>query len=253
MAVATSMDVTITFTGLFLFVPYQAHLYVLLPATGGMEHVACLSDGEKECDIRYNAAGDLLIPRLVGATGFQMPPESVFDLHRITRKPIPKRQLTGTPKDIFLRLKLPLASEQITGGKLSEWEIEGISPNPVLTHQVIWKRSGVPLGNLAVQRSNFASGAVEQSDEFVPHGRKLNLFFDHVPPEADCPYKGYAAHHFAHYFDAYVPSERPKIPKLAQEPDETCVSETKPLEKFNQRDRRAASTFTCMTAQASAQ
>lgn len=252
MAVAI-MDVTITFTGLFLFVPYQTSLYVLLPATGSMKHTACLSDGEKECDLEYKGSGDLLIPGLIGATGFQMPPESVFDLRRITNERIHKRQLTGEPKDIFLRLKLPLASEQILGGKSSEWEIEGISPNPVLTHQVIWKRSGVPLPNLTVERRSFTSGAVEQSDTFSPQARKLNLFFDHVPPEADCPYKGYPAHHFAHYFDAYEPSKKPKIPKLAQHPDEPCVRETKPQDKLDPIDRRAASTFTCMTAQVQAQ
>lgn len=251
MAAAGTMDVTITFTGLFLFVPDgTTSLYVMLPATsGGMRHVACLSDGEKECDVEYKDGGDLSFAGLSGATGFNRPPDSAFDLYRITKKRMPRNQLEKTPKDVFLRLKLPLASIPLEAGKTAEWEVPGISPNPLLSHRVIWTRSGVPRAKLTMERRKFGSVTVAQSFDFYPQGDKLTLHFDHVPPDEGCPFKGFSAAHFAHYFHVYDPRESPKIPKLAQDPDELCPRESKPLDRFDQRDRRAASTFTCMTAQ----
>jgi hypothetical protein len=253
MVIAGTMEVTITFTGLFMFVPDGASLYALLPATSGsMRHVACVSDGEKECDVEYTSSGDLRIVGLSGATGFNMPPESAFDLFRITKKRIRRSQLENVPKDVFLRLKLPLASKTLESGKTAEWEIPGISPNPVLSHRVIWRRSGVSLSKLTVERRKYGSGALEESHDFFPQGTKLDLYFDHVPPKGECPFKGFPAAHFAHYFDVYDPHETAKTPKLAVDPDEACVQELKPLNRFDQRDRRAATTFTCMTAQAPA-
>jgi hypothetical protein len=223
------MRLTVTFTGLCLFVPDPSgrSMHVLLPATGGghvHEHRAKLTFQGTEWDLRdrfldlSGAGGKGTIGRM---------DEGAFDVREIVGRPVDARQLGRNPGHaVAARITLPLA-DGVKVGKTARYRYtfkkkDGteVKRNPRLSNEFTWTVPDVSISEGAWQLLALRGNAAPDRLPALTGG-EIVLKVSHLPDEDPGICEGDPVHHAHAYYDVYDPPAKGPLPRLDEKPPVT--------------------------------
>lgn len=222
-------DLTLTMTGLTLFVPDGDRIFALLPATPpDMPHRAVL-----RVDPRYLAGGgtggkwyeqdldewSLDLTPLAGRGGVVALPPGLGDAGAAAERRISRRQLGPNPDaSVAARLTLPPATvmTRVHGGF---WDL-GPQMDVEMTHSVQWTLCDVQADTLQWGLFALNGFRAQPLPELRPVDGQiavevLHLPEDDVPKEPPC---GTPAHHFGLYYSLFGKGANGPLPKFRAPP-----------------------------------
>jgi hypothetical protein len=256
-------DLTITFTGLTLFVPDRDRIFALLPSTPpDMPHRAEIridpkylpADPSRELVGPYTRSLDgwsLDLTGLMGNSGVVALPPGLADAGAAAGKPISRRLLGPDPGEIVTaRVALPPATE-MTRAPGGFWDL-GRQMDVEMTHKVEWTLTGVQADSLNWGLLNLRDFAAEPLPELNPVDGRIVLEVHHLPDgdfpgDPPCQSRG---DHFGLYYQLFgVPADGRPFPLFRAPPLEHMCADcwgTHAVVRIRQED--FGSFYTCMMA-----
>jgi hypothetical protein len=256
-------DLSITFTGLTLFVPDRDRIFALLPATPSeMRHSA-----EVLIDPRYlhspppGARGEryshsiegwsLDLTGLTGNSGVVALPPGLVDVGAAAGKRISRRLLGPNPdENVAARLALPPATTIVRqhGGF---WDL-GPQVDVEMTHSVEWTLEGVEADSLDWGLYKLRGIGADPLPELYPVDGRIAVEVRHLPDE-DVPVHppcGTKGHHFGFYYKLFGAEVNGPLPSFRAPPlEHECEPSWGTHAKV--RIRHDGSFYTCMMAMSS--
>lgn len=231
-----AFNLTITFRGLFLFVPDGKFLHVLLPRTEmlGAHHLHHPKWYWHGGGLPAHPFQDVFVDlsKVPSEGAVPLLPRSLADIAPHNDCSIKSEHLDAKVHQNLIAVIRLSAPSDITPGDAAIWELGGKTGYLTNKAECLWP-------NLAISSLEFTltnrNGAVETKK--LPHSEDgWNLTFEHLPlPEHEHPIKkGDPATHFKAYYAVCGSKKEGPLPCLRQSPP----------------NDPAASTFTCMLGQA---
>lgn len=221
-------DLTLTFTGLTMFVPERDRIFALLPSTPpDMPHRALLRVPSQYLSSKP-ATGwyeqrlegwSLDLTGLAGQGGVVALPPGLADAGAAIGRRVSRRQLGPNPEDsVAARMTLPAATvmTRVHGGF---WDL-GPQMDVEMTHGVEWKLAGVDGDSLPWGLFGLRTFRAERLPELHPVDGEIRVEVLHLP-DTDVPRDppcGTPGHHFALYYGLFGPKVDGPVPLFRAPP-----------------------------------
>lgn len=198
-------DLTLTISGLTLWVQGEERMFALLPSTPpSVQHQARLRftprGGPQEV---FLGGWSLDLSGLTGSGGFAALPPGVADVGALARRRLPRRQLGPNPDaSLDSRLVLPPPTE-MTRVNSAFWDL-GPHVDVEMTYQVTWTLAGVPGDVLTWGLFGLRDFKAEPLPDLDPVNGKVEIEVLHLPePPAPLLRCGDPADHFGAYYGLF--------------------------------------------------
>jgi hypothetical protein len=218
-----SFELTLTISGLTLWVQGEERMFALLPSTPPeIQHHARLRftvDGvrkEEPLD-----ASSLDLSGVTGSGGFASLPPAVADVGALAGRRLPRRQLGPNPDpSLQARVILPQPT-QMTRVNSAFWDL-GPHVDIEMTYKVTWALADVPGDALRWELFGLRDFKAKPLPDLHPVNGKVEIEVLHLPDVPDPPAPllrcGEPAHHFGFYYGLFGDDVQGPLPLFRAPP-----------------------------------